>query len=342
MIANLRKMFIEAQQYFASDAAGAIRAEDLYPESDRLIPRTGAWLDESGVQEVARGHESNALAAAVSQVIVFDAEQVNVFWDLIKNRNFVPSIEYRLPFENVWIQFSRPVSLSTLSDKVAVEHGLGRLFESPALLLSQSHITQDDVLRAVHRQSHRLNTPIDDAVSFVNEDWENRSSGVLNTVRVIDREMDCQIIHWEDIDPDNMYLSENCSPEHEPDAMRFRLLAAACIQYINCENIYLEKQGEVPEAVNRKREAKGKSRLEPYYVCRIKGVQYDGHATGEGSKRGIRYDVRGHFRRLETGKTIWVRPHQRGLTNELYIPKVYKVNKGAKPAGDVGRTGTKV
>ena len=98
------------------------------------------------------------------------------------------------------------------------------------------------------------------------------------------------------------------------------------------KNVYLEKQGEVPEAVNRKREAKGKSRLEPYYVCRIKGVQYDSHATGEGAKHGIRYDVRGHFRRLDTGKTIWVRSHQRGLANELYVPKVYKVEKGSKPA----------
>lgn len=268
-IANLRKMFIEAQRYFASDAAGAIRSKDLY-QSDRLIPRTGAWLDESGIQEIVRGHESNALAAAMSQVVVFDAEQVMVFWNLIRSHNFVPSIEYRLPFENVWIQFSRPVSLLSLSDEVAIEHDLRKIFESPALLLSQSHITQSDVLRAVYRQSDRLKTPVDDVASFVNEDWENRSSGTINTVRVIDREMDCEYIHWEDVDPDNMFISTNCHPEDVRDAMRYRLLAAACIQYINCENVYLEKQGEVSEAVNRKREAKGKSRLEPYYVCRIR------------------------------------------------------------------------
>ncbi len=114
------------------------------------------------------------------------------------------------------------------------------------------------------------------------------------------------------------------------DYERLLPLVNACLSYINCENIYLEKQGEVPEAVNRKREKKGKSRLEPYYVCRIRGVQYDSDGTGEGSKHGIRYDVRGHFRRLTTGKTIWVRPHQRGLTNELYVPKVYHMAAGAK------------
>ena len=64
-------------------------------------------------------------------------------------------------------------------------------------------------------------------------------------------------------------------------------------------------------------------------MCRIRGVQYDseGYEKGAGVKHGIRYDVRGHFRRLETGKTIWVRPHQRGLQNELYVPKTYVVAK---------------
>ena len=72
-------------------------------------------------------------------------------------------------------------------------------------------------------------------------------------------------------------------------------------------------------------------RLEPYYVCRIRGVQYDsaGNPAGEGSKHGIRYDVRGHFRRMTNGKTTWVRAHQRGLANELYIPKTYVVDKKA-------------
>lgn len=122
--------------------------------------------------------------------------------------------------------------------------------------------------------------------------------------------------------------------EHLDDRRTVSNLANACIGYINCENIYLHKEGEVPAKVNRKREQQGKKILEPYYVCRIRGVQYDsdGEPTGQGTHHGFRYDVRGHFRRLDSGRTTWVRPHQRGLQNELYIPKTYVVEKGAKPA----------
>ena len=108
----------------------------------------------------------------------------------------------------------------------------------------------------------------------------------------------------------------------------YRNLAIACIGYINCENIYLQRMGGIPDKVSAKRERKGKSNLEPYYVCRIRGVQYDKvDPTQNGAKHSIRYDVRGHFRRLTTGKTTWVRPHQRGIENELYIPKTYLVDR---------------
>jgi len=221
--------------------------------------------------------------ARVSQVILFDIEQVKVFWDLICSKNFLPSVEYRLPFASTWLQFSSPIKL----DEVSIDYS-----GCAAMLLYQA-----------------LQDPLP----------------VLNRLYLIHEEDDLEMMSWFDGHLDSTYVF---SAWTERFADSYRLLAAACIQYINCENVYLEKQGEVSEAVNRKREAKGKSRLEPYYVCRIKGVQYDSHATGEGSKHGIRYDVRGHFRRMETGKTIWVRAHQRGLQNELYVPKVYKVSKG--------------
>jgi hypothetical protein len=50
-----------------------------------------------------------------------------------------------------------------------------------------------------------------------------------------------------------------------------------------------------------------------------------GEGEGSGVKHGHRYDVAGHFRRLPDGRLIWVRPHQRGLAHELYVPSVRKV-----------------
>jgi hypothetical protein len=107
-----------------------------------------------------------------------------------------------------------------------------------------------------------------------------------------------------------------------------RQLALALMAYINAENMVLERVA-APEKVNRKRRKHEKAEIEPYYVCRLRGVQY-GAGEGEGvsaSGRGVsfRFDVRGHFRQLPDGRLTWVRPHQRGVQHELYRPKVYGV-----------------
>jgi len=222
--------------------------------------------------------------AIESKVIVFDSKQIKVFWELILSNKFLPSVDYKLPFPDVWIQFTSNVILNDVGTEFV--HDLG----NTALLLTQ------------------------------------QESG-FNRIIMVHEEHDDEEIIWNLRTPEKMTVSQLYT--EMTTAEQYRMLAAACIAYINCENIYLHKEGEVSDAINAKRERKGKSRLEPYYVCRIRGVQYDseGYEKGAGVKHGIRYDVRGHFRRLETGKTIWVRPHQRGLQNELYVPKTYVVAK---------------
>lgn len=242
-----------------------------------------------------------------SKVVLFSAEQMRIFSEIRKAPG--DAVDYMLPFPSVFVQLDKPYS-AILRDGDAHESSI------VGFLLSQILVDWEKYQEAV----------ADGAPQSLVVDSERNV--YLNRLYMFAQEKDSAILHA---------VAWQSDVGHHPiingvgaDSF-WRDLAVACIGYINCENVYLEKQGEVPEAVNRKREAKGKSRLEPYYVCRIKGVQHDSHATGEGSKHGIRYDVRGHFRRLDTGKTIWVRPHQRGLQNELYIPKVYKVEKGSKP-----------
>lgn len=245
-----------------------------------------------------------------AKTVIFSHEQVCVFAELRKAPS--DAVEYRVPFESTFIQFSRPYRRKLFDDDAVDSDILGML------------VIQKLVDRAEYQKMQNDGTGRLVPLSFSGE-----HDVFLNGVMVFSQTGDvggiCNI-SWQS---DLVHHDLVGGPGSE---VFWRDLAVACIGYINCENVYLEKQGEVPEAVNRKREAKGKSRLEPYYVCRIKGVQHDSHATGTGVKHGIRYDVRGHFRRLDTGKTIWVRPHQRGLQNELYIPKVYKVEKGSKPA----------
>ncbi len=241
-----------------------------------------------------------------SKVILFSTEQVDVFAKMRKSP--LDAVDYKLPFDSIFIQFTKPYRRILQPDDIGESDVFGML------------LVQESVERETHAQ-----LVADGMLGFMS--FEDTHSAYWNRLFVFAQYRDVAIMSSMTWQSDVIHRDVS----NGDDTHGFwRDIAIACIGYINCENVYLEKQGEVPEAVNRKREAKGKSRLEPYYVCRIKGVQYDSHATGEGSKHGIRYDVRGHFRRLLTGKTLWVRPHQRGLANELYIPKVYKVEKGSK------------
>lgn len=229
-----------------------------------------------------------------SKVIVFPAGQAGVFLDAIGKIDF--QLEHSLPFQKTLLQFSEPIVVS-LADPY--NPGGIKGTEIGALLLSQE--TTQGVTRNLGFLIEK------NLFQFRPFFWDSATS-----------------------DPLPSHKDEGSYGVTDRLAMiDIRNLAIACIGYINCENVYLQREGEVPEAVNAKRERKGKSRLEPYYVCRIRGVQYDsaGNPTGEGAKHSIRYDVRGHFRRLTTGKTTWVRPHQRGLENELYIPKTYLVDR---------------
>jgi hypothetical protein len=241
-----------------------------------------------------------------SKVIVFPAKQASIFLDAIDEIDF--KLDFVLPFQSVLIQFSEPTSARLTSfmrnhdDQMELD-----TVSIGALLLTQddgkgSSVINMGVLIEKDLQNFRpfaWHSETDDPLP--SHPYQSRSGALLSKAKILERSTMIDI----------------------------KNLAIACIGYINCENVYLHSVESVTPAINAKRERKGKSRLEPYYVCRIRGVQYDsaGNPTGEGAKHGIRYDVRGHFRRMTDGRTTWVRPHQRGLANELYIPKTYVVDK---------------
>jgi hypothetical protein len=84
----------------------------------------------------------------------------------------------------------------------------------------------------------------------------------------------------------------------------------------------LERQGKIPN---------------PWHVVRVQPTITIGKEKGDptGIKHSYRYDVIGHLR-FNKHKTKdgykesieWVSDHQRGVENELYIPKTYKVESG--------------
>lgn len=233
-----------------------------------------------------------------AKVVLFDSEQALALVPAI--RCFADDLDFRLPFPSVMFQFSEPIPETDIL--VQEKEEPDRIL---ALIVSQ---TENDVNNAsVWFESTAVNRA----------QWLNESVTPLRISPTAIEEEDTDLLIADNLTPAEIKI-------HNKEIIR--LLACAMIAYINCENITLERQA-VDEKVNRKRTSRGKRTLEPYYVARVRGVRYDENALTEraGSKHSFRYDVRGHFRRLEDGRLTWVRAHQRGLAHELYIPKAYIV-----------------
>lgn len=234
-----------------------------------------------------------------AQVILFNAEQALMLVPAI--RRFAEQLDFRLPFPAILFQFSEPIAETDLlaQEKEEADRILG-------MVVSQTETGINNA--AVWFESTAVNRA----------QWENESVTPLRIdPRVIETEIDRDLLIMDHLTPADIKIRNK---------EIIRLLACALVAYINCENITLERQA-VEEKKNRKRAAKGKRVLEPYYTVKIRGTQYERGERGEtGRQVSFRFDVRGHFRRMENGKLTWVRPHQRGVQHEMYVPKVYQVD----------------
>jgi hypothetical protein len=101
-------------------------------------------------------------------------------------------------------------------------------------------------------------------------------------------------------------------------AIKSFYIALYAINLLHCTNVDVEQRGEaLASPLNQRRLRKGKKPLVEHRVLKIKLSRGEGFERG---KVGVRahprfHMVRGHFRRLESGKMTWIRPHTRG--NEL-------------------------
>lgn len=235
-----------------------------------------------------------------AHVIIFDSEQALALVPAV--RRFADDLDFRLPFPSVMFQFSEPIPETDILKQEKDEPD--RIL---VLVVSQ---TENDINNAsVWFESTSVNRA----------QWANESVTPLCISPTADEDEETDLLLF----VDKPTLAEIKIRNKEI----VRLLACAMVAYINCENITLERQA-VDEKVNRKRQSKGKRPLEPYYTVRVRGVRYDDNAQSGRTGRhvGFRFDVRGHFRRLDDGRLTWVRAHQRGVQHERYIPKVYEVD----------------
>lgn len=259
-----------------------------------------------------------ALAVATNaQTILFPADQVLALRPALAE--FADRVDHRLPFPAVLLQFDRPIP----------EH-IFFAVERP------EYSANTDILRQMVEHWHAAGlklrdwTPTDgDAVAALLL-YQGESAAVQGQVynyaiawfvsTAINR------VYW--VGTDLIYRDTPTDADVDANKRTLRNLAVACIAYINCINLELERH-DPPEAVQRRRQRENKPALDAWYTVEVRAEYrraWDGDGTGAGSHHGYRYDVRGHFRRMTDGRMIWVRPHQRGLAHELYVPSVRRVD----------------
>jgi len=303
------------------DMAAVVMAKKGMPVSEVILQQK-AEFDRLGGLIFALRH---------SKTVVFSASQANVFMD--SGTVYSDTLDHRLPFDSTFIQFESPVRFMShfdgeIHDDPIVAIALGQLESSADIMFAEINKVPQGVTLP-DRAFRRANQLIKDA-------RDNGGTTVSNVAFVIYQDKAISSTLWTStgFDESTFWMASDDPSMAIRSIVQasIRKLAISCVGFINCDNVHLHLEAQ-DERVNRKRAAKGKRVLEPYYTCRIDGVQYDksGSEVGTGSQHGFRYDVRGHFRRLEN-KTIWVRPHQRGLAHELYIPKTYDARGKRAPA----------
>ena len=232
------------------------------------------------------------LIAFKAQTFLFDSRQVMEFLRSVDRK--LPPGNYAAPFNDMIIQFTQPIPETEF------------LSPEPADALAE-----DDALLGLV-----LGFPGDDEGNMVNVTAYYRSTAINRTV--------LRLAGDGSITGD--YVLGTSTPEDAKDKQRIANLGMLCLAYLNSPGIELEKV-ETPEKVNRKRQREGKRVLDDYYICRLaKGRRTASEGEPTGKHVSFRFDVAGHFRRAPDGRVIWIRSHQRGLANELYRPKVYRVD----------------
>ena len=235
------------------------------------------------------------MCARDAQTFLFDTAQILEFLRAV-DRKLAPG-NYEVPFTEMIIQFTAPIpehefltgyyTGGTPDFTVENDMGLGIVIGFPA-----------DQGNAVNAVAYYKSTSI------------NRATLDISGDGTITRHV----------------LDSTDSGLGMQDKQRIANLAMLCIAYLNSPGIEVERMA-FPEKLNRRRAREGKPPLEDYYVCKVDKKRYAAAGASESAQWHVsfRFDVAGHFRRLESGRMVWVRAHQRGLEHELYRPKVYRV-----------------
>lgn len=240
--------------------------------------------------------------------IIFDTNQALLFLDI---SNEIPnSIEkVQPPFNDFYLEFTKPISIfhpkdENNSEDICRTHGLGYNLEGDL--------------------------------------------GKITFFETFDEFGDETIfppVNYFDIKTKKLVIPEhNYHPEHEIYDEISMIQRTKCVNLFHWMCLYMMAKSvniieePVSRQVRRYHERKNTPLPKPWHKIIVDPKVFKNHKPGkheEGTEHRYRYDVIGHLR-IQKRNGIewveWVQPHQRGLKNELYIPKTYVVNKGREIA----------
>lgn len=270
-----------------NDAPEWIKVPALWGETMLQHPNREEFIDIISIYTVVMD----------AKTILFPAQQAEVFAEL--SSDYSERLDYALPFDQTLIEFEYPIKMH---DRELL--GIGVSFDI---------FDKDDFETYFKKNRITIEYPV---YGLPADDLPEHAE--LHRAFGIFRNGKCTRAEWDVRDRSTFFVNE------KTEDATIKNLAIACVAYINCENVTLSKVVADP-TINAKRKSKGKRQIEDYYICRIRGVQYESDPVDKTDRHvSFRFDVRGHFRRLEDGRMTWVRAHQRGVKNEIYRPKIYK------------------
>lgn len=280
--------------------------------------------------------------------IVVDSEQAVRLADATE---MPPVSRYRLPFDQMYIEFTTPVTLGEPdpSDKHDDVHVAMVITNHP--LTPDLDILPPDVVRVTMILRSREPVP-----SLGRHDWADRNfyfhvgtGDALSHPATMFRARQPGAPEYlehsdvsefpdgalDDIDVEYGWIAARTGGAGrgwwERLICDYAQFTAWLLTYMTAKGIVIVE--EKLSRQQRRAAERMKHRPPPWHVVMVDPTKYSDEEHAEGSRRGpsYRYDVRGHLRfgrhRRADGsysQTVeWVRPHQRGLANAVYIPKTY-------------------
>lgn len=257
---------------------------------DEILPRLPRDLYVSYGDAI--DFQATAIFAQLAQTIVFSSDHILSFLNAIDRK--LSFVDYPCPFTNTIIQFTKPISEKIFLNGVNVE---GDIEKEDSLI--------GLVVAAPQGGYNAINVIGVYASSSVNRVVGDGETGEIRY---------------------SFTVPDGVTEESLQDKQRLYNLAILCFAFINQPKVKVEKVS-VDQKINNKRQAKGKRKLDPYYIVHIPDITVK-YPKGEKTESHVsyRFDVIGYWRPLPNGRVTWVKAHERGLVHspETKKPKVYR------------------